>query len=89
LIIFSSSGEVIATAVGLSQDLNTFVDWGVYDLRSKNSASNDPSWVAAHPSQQEQNAVCWFDLLSPQDEALVRSLPPADGVSGATSDYCL
>ena len=83
------AGEVIATAVGFTRDPNTFVDWGVYDLRSKNSASQDPTWAAKHPNDQEQHGVCWFDLLSPEDEALVRSLPPADGVSGSTSDYCL
>jgi len=84
-----TAGEVIATAVGLSRDSNTFVDWGVYDLRSKNSASENASWAAQHTGQQEQHAVCWFDFLSPADEAIVRGLPPADGVSGSMSDYCL
>jgi len=84
-----TKGETIATAVGLADNNNVFVDWGVYDLRSKNSASRDLSWAAQHPSDQEQHAVCWLDLLSPEDEASARSLPPADGVSGASSDYCL
>jgi len=55
----------------------------------KNIASEDPAWAALHPNDQEQHAVCWFDLLSPADEGIVRSLPPADGVSGKTSDYCI
>lgn len=84
-----TEGEIIATAVGFMEDENVFMDWGVYDLRSKNSASEDSAWALQHPNDQEQHAVCWFDLLSPADETIVRSLPPADGVSGATSDYCI
>jgi len=78
------AGEIIATV-----DSPQGLDWGVYDLRSKNTASQDPAWAALHTGQQAQHAVCWFDLLSPEDEAIVRSLPPTDGVSGSMSDYCL
>ena len=88
-IVTVTSGEIIATAVGLAEENNVFMDWGVYDLRSKNRASEDTSWTTQHPGQQEQNGVCWFDFLSPENEEIVRSLPPADGVSKATSDYCL
>ena len=84
-----TSEETIATAVGFAEDGNIFVDWGVYDLRSKNRASEDISWAALHPGNQEQYGVCWFDFLSSEDQEIVRSLPPADGVSGAMSDYCL
>lgn len=79
-----TAGEIIAAGSGIQG-----LDWGVYDLRSKNSASEDPLWAAEHPGQQAQNGICWFNLLSPEDEALVRSLPPTDGVSGSMSDYCL
>jgi len=78
-----TAGEIIATAAAPEG-----LDWGVYDLRSKNSASQDSAWVALHTGQQAQNAVCWFDLLSSEDEAIVRSLPPS-GASGSMSDYCL
>ena len=85
-------GEIIATAVGIPyggpSGPNTFVDWGVYDYRQKNKASQNPDWAAAHASETYQHAVCWFDWISPNDRAAVLRLPPADGQSGATSDYC-
>ena len=88
-VVTVTSGETIATAVGTKNDNTIGVDWGVYDIRSKNKASEDPLWTALHPGGQEQHGVCWFDFLSPEDEEIVRSLPPTDGVSGAMSDYCL
>lgn len=88
-------GEVIATAVGLNSGgpdvfggFNTFVDWGVYDYRQKNESSKDPNWVAKHPSEIEQYAVCWFDWISSEDRARVLSLPASDSQSGKASDYC-
>lgn len=88
-------GEVIATAVGMTtggHDINggsnTFVDWGVYDYRQKNEASRDPDWVANHPHEIEQYAVCWFEWISPENKAKVLSLPSSDGQSGKRSDYC-
>lgn len=88
-------GEVIATAVGLNtggpealDGFNTFVDWGVYDYRQKNESSKDPDWVAKHPFEIEQYAVCWFDWISSEDKARVLSLPPSDSQSGDSSDYC-
>ncbi len=86
------AGEQVATAVGIVKGdrntINVFVDWGMYDLRTKNEASQNADWAAKHPSDIEQHALCWFDLLSTQDEAKVRSLPSSDGQSGTTSDYC-
>ncbi|MBI4225640.1 hypothetical protein HY612_00840 [Candidatus Roizmanbacteria bacterium] len=70
-------GEVIATAVGLRNNKNVFVDFGVYDRKGLN-AFKDP----------RQSALCWFDLLPPEDAARVKSLPPADSVSGSQSDLC-
>ena len=89
-----TAGEVIAVATGMSWgngggDVNVFVDWGVYDLKQKNEASKNKAWAAKHPYDTEQYALCWFDLLSPADEAKVRALPAADGTSGKASDYCL
>lgn len=88
-------GEVVATAVGLTGNgvggtgqVNTFLDWGVYDYRKKNAASQDPAWSASHTSDTYQYAVCWFDWITKDDEAKVLALPPADGVSGKASDYC-
>jgi hypothetical protein len=81
-------GDVIATAVGTPNGPNVFVDFGVYDLRQPNAASADPAWTALHGSSLASYAVCWFDLLPPTTAATIRGLPPADGVSGSSSDYC-
>lgn len=99
-------GEVIATAVGLNTggpsiygEANPFVDWGVYDYRQKNEASQrsdwptlhaaeDSSWATYYNSDIYQFAVCWFDWIPPEDKAKVLSLPAADSVNGKTSDYC-
>lgn len=98
-------GEVIATAVGMTKDgtskngTNTFVDWGVYDYRRQNEASQRSDWATLHASEDSswatyynseiyRYAVCWFDWISPEDKAKVLSLPASDGQSGKTSDYC-
>ncbi len=86
-----SAGEVIATEVGITKPTaNTFFDWGVYDLRQKNKISSDPAWAKEHADDHElaPYAVCWFDMLSAEDEAKVRSLPAGDPTSGKKSDYC-
>ena len=98
-------GEIIATAVGLTKGgpgvfggLNTFLDWGVYDYRKQNEASQrldwptlhseDPNWSTYYDSETYKYAVCWFDWISPEDKAKVLSLPSSDGQSGKSSDYC-
>lgn len=85
-------GEVVATAVGVPyggpMGPNTFVDWGVYDYRAQNDASKDPAWAATHQSDTYQHGVCWFNWISAEDKAKVLALPPGDGKSGATSDFC-
>jgi hypothetical protein len=86
---FIKAGTVIATAVGHPD--NVGFDLGVYDLRTANAASQDVAYQTAH-SDMVSNAyfaVCWFDWLSATDEATVRALPAADGVSGKSSDYCM
>lgn len=88
------AGETIAVATGITKNgsgpggINVFVDWGVYDLRTKNKASKDAEWAARHTGDTETHALCWFELLSPENEAKVRALPAADGQSGKQSDYC-
>ena len=80
-------GETIGTAVGYLSG-NFFLDWGVYNLRARNEASEDSAWLAQHPGELAPYAICWFDHLSPGDRTIVRNLPPADWQSGAMSDYC-
>jgi len=80
------ANEVLATKVGMTG--NASLDWGVYDLRQKNTTSHDPSWAAAHASNSlASHAICWFDWLSSGDAITVRSLP-GTGTNGTTSDYC-
>lgn len=83
------AGEVIAIEVGFANPLNVGFDFGVYDLRKKNKMANDPEWVKAREGNLLASyAICWFDLLAPEDEKFVRSLPAADWASGAQSDFC-
>lgn len=82
-------GEVIATAVGTKQVVNVGVDFGVYDLRSKNEASKNPSWAATHSdSELKPYAVCWFDWFPTADASKIRSLPAGDQAMGSKSDFC-
>lgn len=80
------AGEILATEIGTTG--NVFFDWGVYDLRSMNAASNDATWLAQHPGEQAPYGICWLEYLSPSNAAIVNNLPPSDGVSGSMSDYC-
>jgi hypothetical protein len=80
------AGEVVATAVGVPG--NVFVDWGVYDLRQRNKASEEPSWLQEHSGDQAPYAVCWLDIIPAEDSMKVKSLPGADSSNGKQSDYC-
>ncbi len=78
------AGEIIGSGIGFPG--NVFFDWGVYDLRSMNAASNDALWLELHPGEQAPYAICWLEYLSPPDRTIVGSLPT--GNEGNTSDYC-
>jgi len=82
------AGDTVATAVGLLSEGNAFFDFGVYDLRQFNEASVDATFQKVHADDQDQawHAVCWFDLLSTEDETLIRNLPAT--APGSESDYC-
>jgi hypothetical protein len=75
-----SAGEPIATAIGMAG--NVFMDFGIYDLRSRNPATTTMT------GELRPYGICWLDALPAADRTRVRSLPPADGVSGTMSDYC-
>jgi len=81
------AGDTLATSIG-ARSGNRFIDWGVYDLRMRNAASEDPAWLASHPGEFASYAICWLDYLEPGDAAIVRSLPPGSSESGALSAYC-
>jgi hypothetical protein len=81
-------GDIIATSVGFIKNSNTTVDWGVYDLRTKNEAAKNAAWAAEHNTEFAPYGVCWLDWLSSSNMALVKGLPGGDGQSGKMSDYC-
>jgi hypothetical protein len=88
--VYVKQGEVLATAVGIIKDKNTFFDWGVYDYRQQNQVSQTAAYQQAHSQEKELawHAVCWFDWLPSSDKAKVKSLPAGDPTSGKKSDYC-
>jgi hypothetical protein len=84
------AGTLIATKIGFPSMNNTSFDFGVYDMNTKNKASKSPDWPNSPDYQNDyaMHAVCWFDWLSPDQTAFVRSLPAGDGVRGKESVYC-
>lgn len=83
--------EVIAIEVGIRQNHNVGFDFGVIDLRQKNSISQtDPNYIATHMDDAEtaSNAICWLDYLEGENKALARSLPVIAVDATAESDYC-
>lgn len=82
------AGDTIATAVGFLRTKNVSVDFGVYDLRSKNAASATADYSRAHSSDLEQHAICWLPILPGTDATNVAALPAGDQASGKKSDYC-
>ncbi len=87
---YITAGETLATAVGFSKTKNTAFDFGVYDYRTQNVASQSASYQAAHQQDKETAwyAVCWFDWVPEADKKIIRALPSGDPASGKTSDYC-
>jgi len=83
-------GDVIATAVGFKSDKNVGFDYGVYDFRSNNAASQNAAYKSTHASTAETSfhGLCWLENLSAADSATVKALPGGDGAVGKQSDYC-
>ncbi|MDO8755279.1 MAG: hypothetical protein Q7J80_15385 [Anaerolineales bacterium] len=83
-------GEIIATAIGFASNGNVSFDFGVYDVRKLNEASQDPAWAAKHEQSKEFDyyGICWLDLLPSKDVEVVKLLPGGDQQAGKTSDYC-
>ncbi|HVX58141.1 MAG TPA: hypothetical protein VG964_00200 [Candidatus Saccharimonadales bacterium] len=89
--VFVNKGDLVATETGVAG--NTFLDFGVYDLRSTNQAGQDPAYVSSHggPIYMSLSAhgVCWLKTWFPAaDEATLNNLPAGDSTNGKTSDYC-
>lgn len=84
------AGDELATAVGFSKTRNVSFDLGVYDYRQRNQAAQSSSYVSKYQNYLSQAgyALCWLDMFSSSDSAILKSLPAGDGVAGKTSDYC-
>ncbi len=84
------TGDLIATAVGFKNTKNVGFDYGLYDLRKNNEASKDSIYNAAHKDTAESafHGLCWLDLVSSENEAILKALPGGDGNAGKKSDYC-
>lgn len=82
------AGDTVATAVGFKNNANVSLDFGLYDLRTKNAASGNATYVSSHGAEYAQHGLCWLDHLTGADAATVKSLPGGDQTSGKTSDYC-
>lgn len=83
------TGDAVATVVGFVGTRNASLDFGVYDMRTRNSASQNAAWSARHYDFYAQHAVCWLDWFTPAQSALLHGLPGADYQNGKTSDFCL
>jgi hypothetical protein len=85
-------GTVIATTIGIKSDVNTFFDFGLYDLRKRNEASTTELYKTdeLRISDKEQSfyALCWFDNLPEPDKTKVLTYPERDGSRTGKSDYC-
>ncbi len=84
--IFFKKDELIATQIGLKDTQNYFYDLGVYDLRQKNKSAQNKTWASTHNVELGHYAICWFDLLSDEQNKKLRNLPT--GNEGKVSDYC-
>lgn len=83
-------GDLVATEVGFKQNGNNGFDFGVYDYRQTNQASQDQTFAAAHQDFGEliYYGVCWLDKMPAADISVLKALPAGDGKNGKTSDYC-
>jgi len=84
-----SEGDILATEVGFKKTKNYSMDFGVYDLTTKNEASNDPTFVTKYvKSYLASTALCWLDNLIEPDKTTLKALPGGDSKAKKTSFYC-
>jgi len=81
--------DILATEVGFKKTKNYSMDFGLYDLNTKNEASNDPTFVSKYvKSYLASTALCWLDNLSEPDKTTLKALPGGDSKAKKTSFYC-
>ena len=82
-------GDILATEVGFKKTKNYSMDFGLYDLTTKNEASNDPTFVTKYvKSYLASTALCWLDNLIEPDKTTLKALPGGDSKAKKTSFYC-
>lgn len=82
-----NAGDLIATQVGMPS--NYFLDYGVYDLRQPNEASQDPTWAALYSSELSHYGICWAEFFPEPDRTTALALPSRAGGTGEKiTDYC-
>ena len=77
------AGEVLASGIG--HDNNTYLDFGVYDLRNKNDVAEMITNEWPDYRSTGDYAICWSTFFGPDTQQLLEALP-AGAVD--TSDYC-
>ena len=82
-------GDILATEVGFKKTKNYTLDFGLYDLTTKNEASSDPTFVTKYvKSYLASSALCWLDNLIEPDKTTLKALPGGDSKAKKTSFYC-
>ena len=82
-------GDILATEVGFKKTKNYSMDFGLYDLTTKNEASEDPTFVTKYvKSYLASSALCWLDNLIEPDKTTLKALPGGDSKAKKTSFYC-
>ena len=77
------AGEVLASGIG--HEHHTYLDFGVYDLRNKNSVAEMIANEWPEYQSTGDYAICWSTFFGPETQQLLEALP-AGAVD--TSDYC-
>lgn len=88
---FVKKGQVIVT--GLQEKAHPErpgFDWGIADYRQPNAASKDPRFreLYGYAPWNTYYGVCWLDILPPNQQTVLKSLPGVDGKQGKNSEYC-
>lgn len=85
-------GTVVATSIGIKKEVNSFFDFGLYDLRKQNAASKTELYktdqLRIDDKEQSFYALCWFNNLPEPDKTKILSYPERDGSHTGKSDYC-
>ena len=77
---FVESGEVLGYAIGHAT--NTYLDFGVYDLRSKNDSAEMLARDWPEYASTASHAICWTDLFGAETQKLL------EGKAVSSSDFC-